>query len=381
MPDLACGICQSDTRFIVVSGRRIVRARSWYALLVLSPLAPDPTLFEVLMDSPLITPSTAASHRVAARGERIRRGSRSAYIGIGVNLVLACVKGTGGVLGHSYALIADAIESLTDVLSSLIVILGLRVAAAPPSSRFPYGRGRAETMAGIGVSLILLLAAAGIAVESVRQIRTPHELPRAWTLGVLVAVVVVKETLFRFVIKEGDAVGSAAVKADAWHHRSDAITSVAVFIGIVVALIGGKGYESADDWAALFASGIIALNGLSLLMPALSDLLDRAPDEAINAEIRRIATSVPGVLGTHTVRVRKLGLDFYVDLDILVPGDMSVRESHAIAHVVQDAIRAEVPIVWKVLIHVEPAGERGGAERERAGRGAASREDRGEAIP
>ena len=275
-------------------------------------------------------------------------------IGIAVNGVLALTKGTAGVLGNAYVLVADAIESLTDVGSSLIVWLGLRVASQPPTAKYPYGRGRAETLSALIVAAMLFAAAGLIAIQSVSQIRTPHQAPAPYTLIVLVAVVVIKESLFRFVRTVGEGVQSTAIRADAWHHRSDAITSAAAFVGICIALWGGAGYEVADDWAALLASGIILINGYSILRPALGEILDRAPDTGIEGEVRQLARSVPGVRGTHKCFVRKLGLDFFVDLDLLVDGQMTVHDSHELAHAVQNVIRSELPIITKVLIHVEP---------------------------
>ena len=290
-----------------------------------------------------------------ARAQRIQAARRAAILGMAVNGVLALVKGTAGVLGNAYVLVADAIESLTDVVSSLIVWLGLRVASQPPTVDYPYGRGRAETLSALIVAAMLFLAAGLIAIQSVSQIQTPHTAPAPYTLIVLVAVIVVKESLFRFVLTVGEGVQSTAIRADAWHHRSDAITSAAAFAGICVALLGGPGYETADDWAALLASGIILINGYSILRPALGEILDRAPDSGIEAEVRRLAGSVLGVQGTHKCLVRKLGLDFFVDLDLQVDGQMTVRDSHDLAHAVQNAIRSELPLITKVLIHVEPA--------------------------
>lgn len=277
-----------------------------------------------------------------------------AAVGVLVNSVLVIAKASAGVFGHSYALIADAVESLTDMLGSIIVLMGLRIASAPPDREFPYGKGRAETVAVLLVSAILLGAAGGVAYHAVGQIMHPHPAPAPWTLAVLVVVILIKEVLFRFAFKVGDDVGSSAVKADAWHHRSDAITSAAVFIGICVALIGGPGYEAADDWAALLASGIIAVNGLSLLWPALGDILDKAPDARLVEEIRAVASAIPGVVGTHHCAVRKLGFDHYVDLDVVVDDDMTVQDSHTLAHRVQDAIRSQIPVISKVMVHIEP---------------------------
>jgi len=291
------------------------------------------------------------------RQARLRTARQSALLGIVVNGGLALVKATAGILGNAYVLIADALESLTDVFSSLVVWMGLRVAARPPDAQYPYGRGRAETLSAVLVSLMLLAAAAWIARESVRQIQTPHQAPAPMTLVVLVLVILIKEGLYRYVLTIGQALESSAVKADAWHHRSDAVTSAAAFLGICIALWGGPGYEVADDWAALIAAGLITLNAIAIAQPALGEILDRAPDRRIEAEIRRLAESVPGVLGTHKCFVRKLGLEYFVDLDLLVDADMTVRTSHRLAHAVQDLVRLEMPRITKVLIHVEPAAE------------------------
>jgi len=288
------------------------------------------------------------------RVERLRAARRAAILGILVNGGLALVKALAGILGNAYVLIADAVESLTDVVSSGVVWLGLRVATQPANAKYPYGRGRAETLSAVAVGFLLFAASIGITVESVRQIRTAHDVPAPFTLIVLVAVVVVKEGMFRFVFNVGNGVESTAVKADAWHHRSDAITSAAAFLGISIALLCGPGFETADDWAALVAASVIMINGYSILRPALEEMLDRAPDTGIVTEVRRLALSVTGVMGTHKCFVRKLGLDFFVDLDLQVDGNMTVDASHQLAHEVQNLIRSELPVITKVLIHVEP---------------------------
>ncbi len=285
-----------------------------------------------------------------------REGMRSTLVGISANMVLAAIKATAGVVGHSYALIADAVESSMDIASSLIVWLGLRYSIKPPDEDHPYGHGKAEPLAAMAVSLALFGAAAGVAIQSVREIRLPHHAPAPFTLVVLVLVMLTKETLFRYVFKVGDTTRSMAVKSDAWHHRSDALTSGAAFVGISVALIGGRGYEAADDWAALFAAFIIALNAYSLLLPALAELTDAKPDPALEAQVRTVAKQISGVIGTHKCHVRKMGFDYYVDLDVIVDGGMTVTRGHDIAHEVQNAVRAANPLFSQVLIHVEPPG-------------------------
>lgn len=297
-----------------------------------------------------------AQTALTAQERLAQKGMRSTLVGIGANLLLAAIKGAAGIVGHSYALVADAVESTMDIASSLIVWMGLRYSVKPPDDNHPYGHGKAEPLAAMAVSLALFAAAAGIAIESVHEIRTPHHAPAPFTLIVLVLVIAVKETLFRYVFKVGDSTKSTAVKSDAWHHRSDALTSAGAFIGISIALIGGPGYESADDWAALFAAFIIGLNAYLLLRPALDELTDAKPDPALEAQVRAVARQLPDVIGTHKCHVRKMGFDYYVDLDVIVDGNMTVTRGHEIAHEVQNAIRAANPLFSKVLIHIEPPG-------------------------
>ena len=292
------------------------------------------------------------------------RGARSTLVGIIVNAILALIKGVAGVLGNSYALIADAIESASDVFSSFIVWTGLKIASRPPDKTHPYGHGKAEPIAALVVATALLAAALTIALQSIREIITPHHAPAPFTLLVLVLVVITKESLFRFVFSVGEAVQSTAVRTDAWHHRSDAITSAAAFVGISTALIGGPGYEAADDWAALFASVIIAYNAYRLFVPAFNEVMDAAPPKRIESEVRNAAVSVRGVEGLDTCYVRKMGFEFYVDLHVVVDGEISVRRGHDIAHAVKEAVRLANPRVADVLVHIEPSDELANDQRE-----------------
>jgi cation diffusion facilitator family transporter len=284
-----------------------------------------------------------------------RTGARLALTGLIINFVLAATKIATGLLGNSYALIADGIESILDIFGSLVIWFGLSVASAPPDAGHPYGHGKAESVAAMVVAFMVMAAALALAVESVREIVTPHHAPAPFTLIVLVVVVATKELLFRTVMRASLVIGSAAVHADAWHHRSDAITSIAAFIGISIALLGGPGWEPADDWAALFACGLIGFNGWNLLRPALAEAMDAAPPRELEESIREVALSVPGVQSLDQCRVRKMGLELWVDIHIEVDGTISVRHGHGIAHAVKDAIRGANPSVADVLVHVEPA--------------------------
>src|ERR1700757_5288780 len=281
-------------------------------------------------------------------------GARFALFGLIVNVLLATAKIFAGAIGHAYVLIADGIESALDVGGSIVIWGGLTVAARPPDQTHPYGHGKAEPIAAIVVALGVLAAAIGLAVESVREIFTPHHGPAPFTLGILVVVIVIKEILFRYVNRIGEDLESTAVQTDAWHHRSDALTSAAAFIGISVALIGGKRWQSADDWAAIFACAVIAANGVKLMRPAFYEIMDTAPRKIVKS-ICSVASTVPGVIEVEKCRARKMGLDFYVDLHVGVDGKISVHEGHEIAHRVKTAIQQNDSRVADVLVHIEPA--------------------------
>ena len=273
---------------------------------------------------------------------------------IAINVVLALIKITAGILGNSYALIADGIESTTDIVSSLVVWGGLRISLKPPDKDHPYGHGKAESIAGVVVALSLLGAAVMIAVQSIREIRTPHHTPEWYTLVVLAGVILVKETLFRKISDVGHELDSSALKSDAWHHRSDAITSAAAFLGISIALIGGPGYEVADDWAALLACAVIVFNGIRLLLPAMNEVMDGAVPDNIENRIRTIAATVDGVLEIEKCRVRKSGLGLLMDIHVIVQEDLTVREGHKIGHDVKDSLLASNLNIVDVTVHIEP---------------------------
>ncbi|MDQ6655831.1 MAG: cation diffusion facilitator family transporter, partial [Verrucomicrobiota bacterium] len=242
----------------------------------------------------------------------LETGARVALLGMAINIVLAIVKIAAGIFGNAYALIADGIESALDIGGSAVIWGGLKLAARPPDETHPYGHGKAEPVAAAVVAAGVIVAALGLAVESVREIMTPHHTPKPWTLAVLIIVVVVKELLYRSVIRIGRNVESTAVQTDAWHHRADALTSIAAFIGISVALIGGEGWEPADDWAALLACGMIAFNGYRLLSPALHEIMDTAPRGDVVERVRQAAVQVRGVREVEKCRLRKMGMHYYV---------------------------------------------------------------------
>jgi len=286
--------------------------------------------------------------------EKWEAAFRSAQMGVLVNAALAAVKLVAGFVGNSYALVADAVESTADIFSSLVVLGGLRVATRTPTDEFPFGFARAETMSAVVVSLMLVGTSIGIAVEAIREIRIPHHAPAPWTLAVLCIVIVVKWTVSRKVQAVVENLGSRAVQADAWHHLSDAVTSVAAFIGIGLALWMGPGWEPADDWAALLASAIIMLNGVLMLKNGVFDLLDRSAEPDVVSRVRAVASGVPGVEQIEKLVMRRAGPQYFVDIHVQADPAMSLRSSHDLGGAVKWAILSAIPSVAGVLVHMEP---------------------------
>jgi cation diffusion facilitator family transporter len=283
------------------------------------------------------------------------RGMRSSLVGLGVNLMLASGKLFAGIVGTSYALVADAIESLGDVVGSIVVWRGLQIASRPPDHNHPYGHGKAEPIAAALVSVMLIAAGIGIAFQAAREIASPHRAPQPFTLAVVLGVVAIKEALFRFTNRVSSETGSHAVRTDAWHHRSDAITSLAAAVGISIALLGGRGWETADAWAALFASAVIIVTGWRMIRPAVEELMDQSPASGLVDEAIQVAEAHPNVYRIEKLLMRKMGLYFVADMHLEVHPEMTVRESHALAHDVKEDVKRRFPQIIEMTIHVEPA--------------------------
>lgn len=279
---------------------------------------------------------------------------RTTYFSIAGNITLALVKGAAGFFGNSYALIADAIESTTDIFSSALVLLGFKYAEKPPDENHPYGHGKIEPLITFIVVAFLVTSATIIAYESIQHIQTPHKVPEPWTLFVLTGIIIWKEISFQIVIGKSKQTQSSSLRADAWHHRSDAITSVMAFLGISIALIFGEGYETADDWAALLASAFILYNSYLIFRPALGEIMDEHQYDDLIEEIRQKSLEVEGILGTEKCFIRKSGMKYHVDLHAIVSGDISVEKGHWIAHALKDHLRKVIPNLGHVLIHIEP---------------------------
>jgi cation diffusion facilitator family transporter len=286
--------------------------------------------------------------------KKVDTAIKTTYFSILGNTLLALIKGLAGFFGNSYALIADAIESTTDICSSLLVLLGLKYAKRPADENHPYGHGRIEPLITFLVVAFLVTSATIIAYESIKNIQTPHETPKAWTLWVLGAIILWKEISYRWVLKRSKQTNSSSLKADAWHHRSDAITSIMAFIGITIALYFGEGYETAEDWAALLASFIILYNSYLIFRPALAEIMDEHIYDDVIEKVRETSLKVEGITGTEKCMIRKSGMTYHVDLHAMVNANITVKEGHRLSHELKDRLLQDIPDLGQVLIHIEP---------------------------
>lgn len=278
----------------------------------------------------------------------------TSYFSIVSNILLAIIKALAGIFGNSYALIADAIESTSDVISSLLVFFGLKYAKRPADDNHPYGHGKIEPMVTFIVVGFLVVSATLIAIESIKNIGNPHKIPEPWTLIVLAAIIVYKEICYRVISSRANVLNSTSLKADALHHRSDSFTSITAFVGIAIALVFGKGYESADDWAALLASGLIYYHSYKIFRPAFAEIMDENIHDQLIDSIRQKASEVDGIIDTEKCFVRKAGAFYHIDLHATVDAHISVKEGHRLAHKLQDALKQNLPNIGQVLIHIEP---------------------------
>jgi cation diffusion facilitator family transporter len=287
---------------------------------------------------------------------RERIAIRTLLFSVISNFCLAVIKWATGYWGNSYALIADAIESTTDIFSTILVLMGVWYINRPPDKNHPYGHGRAEPLFTFIVVVFLVISAGIIVRDSIQNIYNPHPLPHPYTLFVLGIIILWKEIAYRRILYHSRMIHSGSLAADAWHHRSDAITSGAAWLGIAVALLLGPGYEAADDWAALLAALFILYNSYRIFRPALSEIMDEDIHEELILQIRAIASQVPGVVDTEKCFVRKAGMQYHIDLHAIVDGNLTVRKGHDIAHALQQELKNRIPEVNQVLIHIEPDG-------------------------
>jgi cation diffusion facilitator family transporter len=293
----------------------------------------------------------------------LRTGRGSALNAILVNGALGAAKLVAGLLGNSYAMVADAAESFADVMGSCVTFYGLRIAAEPADQQHPAGHGRAETLASAVTALALVGVGVTIFWHALGSLGEPRPAPNPLTLLVLVPVIFIKERMFHWMWARGREIGSLAVVADAWHQRSDVVTSVAALTGIIVAWVGGPAWSHADSWSAMFASLWLLATGLWLLGPALHELMEGSVDPALLEFIRVTSLGCDGIRGIDKVWVRKLGMRLMVDMHVVVDPDISVQEGHRLAHQVKDKLQQELPQVRNVMVHVEPYIEQKGEKR------------------
>lgn len=275
-------------------------------------------------------------------------------LGLVVNLALGIVKLVGGLVGSSFALVSDAVNSLGDALTSVVVTGALWYAQRPADEEHPYGHTRAEAVAASNIALVIIISALFVGWQALARITGEHDLPPVWTLWIAGANVVIKEGLYRYKRRVGRQTGSAAIVANAWDHRSDALCSLAVFVGLSVVRWAGPGYMWADEAAALFVVVAILISGIKLFRTSTSELLDPQADAKLVQQIRSTAEETPGVRQVEKLWVRKTGMEYLADIHIQVDAQLTVDEGHRIGHQVKDRLVEKFASLRDVLVHLEP---------------------------
>lgn len=286
--------------------------------------------------------------------KKARTAIRAARLSFVLNIVVATTKIGVGWIGNSFAMIADGIESLADIFSSIITWFGLRYANKPPDHNHPYGHGRAEPLITFLIVGILIGSAIFIALQAITNLQSPQTSPKSFVLIVLSIIITIKEIFFRILMRKSKETSSSLLASEAWHHRSDALTSLATLIGVAIAVIFGSRFASADSWAALVAAGIIIYNAYRIFRPALSEIMDENTYHDLIDRIKGYAPEVPGILGTEKCLIRKTGMQYHVDLHAIVSSEITVRQGHDLAHQLKDHLMEKIPEIAEVLIHIEP---------------------------
>lgn len=291
----------------------------------------------------------------AETAEIYRQVTRAALLGLVVNVLLAIIKLIGGIFGQSFALIADAVNSLGDVVATVIVLVALRVAQAPADDEHPYGHTRAEGIAASNVAVLIIVSALVVGWEAITRLGEPAHAPRLWTLGIAGANVVIKEALYQYKIRVGRRNNSTAIIANAWDHRADAFCSLAVLAGLTIVAIGGRDYRWADEAASLVVVAAIIWSGSTLFLKAAHELMDVQADPEFVEQLRQAARGVAGVADVEKLWVRKSGLEYFADIHIEVAPHMSVAQGHDIGHAVKDHLVHTFPTLRDVMVHLEPS--------------------------
>lgn len=283
-----------------------------------------------------------------------RDATRAAWIGLIINLSLGAVKLVGGIIGQSFALMTDAVNSLADSFATIVVLVALRVAQRPANATFPYGHSRAEGIAASNVALIIALTALMVGWEAIHRLTQEHDVPPVWTLWIAGSNIIIKEVLYRYKTRVGRRTGSAAIIANAWDHRADALCAMAVLIGLMVVRWGGPNYLWADEVAALIVVAAILWSSVELFRRSASELMDAQADQGFVDQIRRTANDVPKVCGVEKLWVRKSGLEYFVDIHLEVAPDLTVAAGHDIGHAAKSRLLSTFPAIRDVTVHLEP---------------------------
>lgn len=280
--------------------------------------------------------------------------NRAAWLGLGVNLSLGVMKIIAGSVAHSYALLSDAVNSLGDVVTTVVVLIALRLAQQPPDDEHPYGHTRAEAIAASNVALLIIISALALAWRTLDRPVGQAVIPPGWALVLAAVNVIIKEALYRYKLRVGTRTGSAAIIANAWDHRSDALCSFAVLVGLFLTRIGGQYGIWADTAASLLVIAVVVANGIVVFRRSVHELLDPQAGDDFVREIRGAAITMPGVLGVEKLWVRKSGLEFFADIHLEVDPEITVAEGHRIGHAVRDRLIEKFPPLRDVLVHLEP---------------------------
>jgi cation diffusion facilitator family transporter len=297
----------------------------------------------------------------AAAREKIVR--KITWVGLWVNLFLAAIKFTAGIYGRSQALVADAIHSLTDLTTDIAVIAGSHYWSRPPDENHPYGHRRLETLVTVFIGVVLIAAGIGIGWKAISALQEKHASPPGWiAVAAALASIVCKESIYRWTAMTGRRVKSAALAANAWHHRTDAFSSIPVLIAVAGARVF-PAWSFLDHLGAVVVSIFILHASIKIIWPGLSELIDVGAPKEIRKKIRDIALKNEGVLQVHDIRTRYISSSIQVDLHIVVEGLITVRQGHDIADDVKARIIDAIPEVLDVIVHVDPP-ERAAREDE-----------------
>ncbi len=292
-----------------------------------------------------------------SRSQENRAGVRVTLVGVLVNALMIAMKFIGGIYGQSQALIADAVHSISDLFTDAVVLFGLKAGRKRPDSDHPFGHARIETLASAFVGLVLLGVAFYLGFEAAENIYHHTEKHPTWmAVGVAFVAIVLKEILFQYTIRVGRHINSPVLKANAWHHRSDAFSSLAVLVGVTGACIRTE-WHVLDSYTALLVSFFIVKVGVQILRNAARELIDTAPPPAVLDHIEQCIRQVPEVLTFHDLRVRTSGGYYQMEVHIVVRGDLSVAQGHRITKEVEEKLKAEEEKLSLVLIHVDPDSE------------------------